>query len=350
MVRPPCCGDEVKKGPWTIEEDEKLVYYITNKKGRRSNWKSLPKFAGLNRCGKSCRLRWTNYLRPDIKRGKFTDDEESLVVSLHASLGNKWSKIAAHLPGRTDNEIKNYYNVHIAKKLLQMGIDPQTHMPRTDHQREIVDQIINFSQLVTFVNQLSNMMNINSSSSNVLENLLVASATMQQAAATQTVLQQLLLSNYSTTSHSPLLQGQHSATTGILSLQDQLLLLAKVLNPVTNSTTSRVLDPTQMSNVANNDISTLLFKNNSDKVHKNDIKMVKTEATLPEMVFTKASPETSSSFLVHDNQKGNDQDSKFPDEKTTTFSSSTDINSQLEAWERLLMMDDDFTTGVDGFF
>uniref|UniRef100_A0A8R7TMP2 Uncharacterized protein n=2 Tax=Triticum urartu TaxID=4572 RepID=A0A8R7TMP2_TRIUA len=68
-----------------------------------------------------------NYLRPDIKRGNFTEDEERLIITLHASLGNKWSTIAAHLEGRTDNEIKNYWNTHIRKKLMRMGVDPLTH-------------------------------------------------------------------------------------------------------------------------------------------------------------------------------------------------------------------------------
>lgn len=88
-----------------------------------------PYCTGLLRCGKSCRLRWTNYLRPDIKRGPFTADEEKLVIQLHAILGNRWAAIASQLPGRTDNEIKNLWNTHLKKRLLLMGIDPQTHEP-----------------------------------------------------------------------------------------------------------------------------------------------------------------------------------------------------------------------------
>ncbi|KAJ8769551.1 hypothetical protein K2173_005154 [Erythroxylum novogranatense] len=132
MGRSPCCGDEsgVKKGPWTPEEDQKLVKYI--QKHGHGSWRALPKLAGLNRCGKSCRLRWTNYLRPDIKRGKFSAEEEQTILNLHAVLGNKWSAIAGHLPGRTDNEIKNFWNTHLKKKLIQMGFDPMTHQPRTD--------------------------------------------------------------------------------------------------------------------------------------------------------------------------------------------------------------------------
>ncbi|KAL2251734.1 UNVERIFIED_CONTAM: Transcription factor MYB17 [Sesamum indicum] len=128
MGRKPCCDKKgLKKGPWTPEEDEKLVEYI-NKNGHGS-WRSLPKLAGLLRCGKSCRLRWTNYLRPDIKRGPFTVEEEKLVIQLHSILGNRWAAIASQLPGRTDNEIKNLWNTHLKKQLLQMGIDPQTHKP-----------------------------------------------------------------------------------------------------------------------------------------------------------------------------------------------------------------------------
>ncbi|XP_059275687.1 transcription factor MYB53-like [Lycium ferocissimum] len=122
--------NDLKKGPWTTEEDEKLMEYI--QEHGHGNWQLVPRRAGLNRCGKSCRLRWTNYLRPDIKRGGFSEEEEEMIINLHSVLGNKWSRIAAHLPGRTDNEIKNLWNTHIKKKLLKSGIDPVTHQPITD--------------------------------------------------------------------------------------------------------------------------------------------------------------------------------------------------------------------------
>ncbi|CAL5213464.1 unnamed protein product [Lathyrus oleraceus] len=131
MGRIPCCDKNgLKRGPWTQEEDQKLIDYI-HKHGY-GNWRLLPKNAGLQRCGKSCRLRWTNYLRPDIKRGRFSFEEEETIIQLHSILGNKWSAIASRLPGRTDNEIKNYWNTHIRKRLLRMGIDPVTHNPRLD--------------------------------------------------------------------------------------------------------------------------------------------------------------------------------------------------------------------------
>ncbi|XP_052190247.1 transcription factor MYB20-like [Diospyros lotus] len=128
MGRRPCC-DRVglKKGPWTTEEDRKLVNFIFA--NGHCCWRALPKLAGLLRCGKSCRLRWINYLRPDLKRGLLSEQEEKLVIDLHEQLGNRWSKIASHMPGRTDNEIKNHWNTHIKKKLRKMGIDPLTHEP-----------------------------------------------------------------------------------------------------------------------------------------------------------------------------------------------------------------------------
>nr|QIJ70647.1 MYB transcription factor [Macadamia integrifolia] len=126
MGRAPCCDKQgLKKGPWTPEEDEILVEYI--KTNGHGSWRSLPKLAGLLRCGKSCRLRWTNYLRPDIKRGPFTLEEEKTIIQLHGMLGNRWAAIASQLPGRTDNEIKNFWNTHLKKRLVCMGLDPQTH-------------------------------------------------------------------------------------------------------------------------------------------------------------------------------------------------------------------------------
>ncbi|WOK95208.1 hypothetical protein Cni_G03915 [Canna indica] len=128
MGRHSCCyKQKLRKGLWSPEEDEKLVKHIT--KYGHGCWSSVPKLAGLQRCGKSCRLRWINYLRPDLKRGTFSQQEEDLIVELHAALGNRWSQIAAQLPGRTDNEIKNYWNSCIKKKLRQQGIDPSTHKP-----------------------------------------------------------------------------------------------------------------------------------------------------------------------------------------------------------------------------
>ncbi|CAN4099441.1 unnamed protein product [Withania somnifera] len=116
MGRAPCCEKMgLNKGPWSPQEDNILISYIQS--NGHSNWRALPKLAGLLRCGKSCRLRWMNYLRPDIKRGNFSKEEEDTIIQLHENLGNRWSSIAAKLPGRTDNEIKNIWHTHLKKKL-----------------------------------------------------------------------------------------------------------------------------------------------------------------------------------------------------------------------------------------
>nr|UYI35448.1 myb domain protein 36 [Mentha spicata] len=118
MGRAPCCDKaNVKKGPWSPEEDAKLKEYI-EKHGTGGNWIAFPQRAGLKRCGKSCRLRWLNYLRPNIKHGEFSDDEDRIICSLFARIGSRWSIIAGQLPGRTDNDIKNYWNTKLKKKLL----------------------------------------------------------------------------------------------------------------------------------------------------------------------------------------------------------------------------------------
>ncbi|KAI3831836.1 hypothetical protein MKX03_022208 [Papaver bracteatum] len=117
MGRPPCCDKVlgIKKGPWTPEEDLILASYIEVQ--GPGNWRSIPSNAGLSRCSKSCRLRWTNYLRPGIKRGNFTELEEKKIITLQRLWGNKWAAIASNLPQRTDNDIKNYWNTHLKKKL-----------------------------------------------------------------------------------------------------------------------------------------------------------------------------------------------------------------------------------------
>ncbi|KAJ1425627.1 SANT/Myb domain [Sesbania bispinosa] len=99
----------IRKGPWTLDEDTILVNYITTH--------------GLRRSGKSCRLRWLNYLRPDVRRGNITLEEQILILELHSRWGNRWSKIAQHLPGRTDNEIKNYWRTRVIKQAKQLKCD-----------------------------------------------------------------------------------------------------------------------------------------------------------------------------------------------------------------------------------
>ncbi|KAL1558167.1 transcription factor MYB36-like [Salvia divinorum] len=125
MGRAPCCDKaNVKKGPWSPEEDAKLKEFM-EKYGTAGNWIALPQKAGLKRCGKSCRLRWLNYLRPNIKHGEFSDEEDRIICTLFASIGSRWSIIAAQLPGRTDNDIKNYWNTKLKKKL--MGLVPSKY-------------------------------------------------------------------------------------------------------------------------------------------------------------------------------------------------------------------------------
>ncbi|KAK6155253.1 hypothetical protein DH2020_009501 [Rehmannia glutinosa] len=140
MGRQPCCDKiGLKRGPWTMEEDHKLMSFILN--NGIQCWRMVPKLAGLLRCGKSCRLRWINYLRPDLKRGALSEMEENQIIELHARLGNRWSKIASHFPGRTDNEIKNHWNTRIKKRLKLQGLNPLTHQPIEPKDSNVVEDI-----------------------------------------------------------------------------------------------------------------------------------------------------------------------------------------------------------------
>ncbi|KAI3902519.1 hypothetical protein MKX01_031195 [Papaver californicum] len=134
----------LRKGAWAEEEDILLRKCIMEY--GEGKWHQVPLRAGLNRCRKSCRLRWLNYLQPNIVRGEFKPDEVDLIIRMHKLLGNRqvytyifqflqelkvidmyiyiaavggmmilWSLIAGRLPGRTANDIKNYYNTHLKK-------------------------------------------------------------------------------------------------------------------------------------------------------------------------------------------------------------------------------------------
>ncbi|KAK4351191.1 hypothetical protein RND71_030504 [Anisodus tanguticus] len=127
--------EEIKKGAWSPEEDQKLRAYIM--RYGIWNWRQMPKFAGLSRTGKSCRLRWMNYLRPDVKRGPFTMEEVETVIKMYEELGNRWSGIAAKLPGRTDNEVKNFFHTHLKKHL---GLKNHEALLKTRKCRKKVDQ------------------------------------------------------------------------------------------------------------------------------------------------------------------------------------------------------------------
>ncbi|XP_044980046.1 transcription factor RAX2-like [Hordeum vulgare subsp. vulgare] len=128
MGRSPCCDRRsVKRGAWSREEDAILTSFV-QRFANAGNWMTLPYKAGLNRCGKSCRLRWLNYLRPALRHGRFTDEEDSLILSLYADIGSKWSAIAAKLPGRTDNDVKNHWNTKLKKRHL-LAMVPSTTPP-----------------------------------------------------------------------------------------------------------------------------------------------------------------------------------------------------------------------------
>ncbi|KAB2601789.1 transcription repressor MYB6 [Pyrus ussuriensis x Pyrus communis] len=134
-----CCGKQkVKRGLWSPEEDEKLSNHP---------WSWQLEFC-LQRYGKICRLRWINYLRPELKRGSFIPEEEQTIIDVHRILGYKWAQIAKHLPGRTDNEVKNFWNSCIKKKLMSQGLDPKTHnlLPNSHHQRSASSKVASSSQ------------------------------------------------------------------------------------------------------------------------------------------------------------------------------------------------------------
>ncbi|KAD4385604.1 hypothetical protein R6Q59_010333 [Mikania micrantha] len=131
MVRPSCCDKiDIRKGSWNEEKDAQMIAFVTKQPASNTWHVGGPRKSGLRRCAKSCRLKKTNVTRNDnTMHENFTPHEEELIIKLHSAIGSRWPVIAQQLPGRTDNDVKNYWNSKLKKKLSSMGIDPVTHRP-----------------------------------------------------------------------------------------------------------------------------------------------------------------------------------------------------------------------------
>ncbi|KAL2924847.1 Transcription factor MYB35 [Bienertia sinuspersici] len=135
MVKPTCCDNKLnmRKGlraSWAEDEKDASTFSYLSKHGTTTaHWSSVSRKTGPKRCGKNCRLKWNNYVRSDLSNESFTQQEEELIIKLHAAVGSRWGLIAHQLPGRTETDIKNHWNTKLRKKLSEMGIDPITHKP-----------------------------------------------------------------------------------------------------------------------------------------------------------------------------------------------------------------------------
>ncbi|KAM7472052.1 hypothetical protein LguiA_010235 [Lonicera macranthoides] len=133
---------EIKKGPWKAEEDEVLINHV--KKYGPRDWSSIRSKGLLQRTGKSCRLRWVNKLHPNLKNGvKFSAEEERIVIELQAQFGNKWARIATYLPGRTDNDVKNFWSSRQKRlaRILQTPAAPSTTKSHKYNNGEVVPSL-----------------------------------------------------------------------------------------------------------------------------------------------------------------------------------------------------------------
>lgn len=100
------------KGPWSIDEDNKLVTWVQEKGPIK--WAQCAHLIP-GRSGKQCRERWFNNLNPNVKKGDWTPEEDDLIFKLYVNYGSSWSKIAQHFKDRTENSIKNRFYSTIRK-------------------------------------------------------------------------------------------------------------------------------------------------------------------------------------------------------------------------------------------
>ncbi|XP_021670814.2 transcription factor DUO1-like isoform X2 [Hevea brasiliensis] len=148
--------DEIRKGPWKAEEDEVLINHV--KKYGARDWSSIRAKGLLQRTGKSCRLRWVNKLRPNLKNGcKFSVEEERVVIELQAQFGNKWAKIATYLPGRTDNDVKNFWSSRQKRlaRILQTSATPSSSSSSNSKPRKVKKEVPAFHDVPTLQEESS---------------------------------------------------------------------------------------------------------------------------------------------------------------------------------------------------
>ncbi|KAK6143236.1 hypothetical protein DH2020_023584 [Rehmannia glutinosa] len=147
------------KGQWTTDED-RLLIRLVKKYGERK-WSVIAQMLN-GRIGKQCRERWHNHLRPDIKKDVWTEEEDKILIDIHARVGNKWAEIARSLPGRIENSIKNHWNATKRRQFSRRNCRTKLPMPSSLLQ--------NYIKSLNFEKELTNIQPPTTSDTGILSN------------------------------------------------------------------------------------------------------------------------------------------------------------------------------------
>lgn len=101
---------------WSKEDDMRLTEIMKKYKNPR-DWEPIAKEHGMGKSAKECHERWIRYLKPGVRKGQWTDQEDAIVIEAVTTSSEqpftRWSDLAQRLPGRVGKQIRDRWVNHL---------------------------------------------------------------------------------------------------------------------------------------------------------------------------------------------------------------------------------------------